>query len=103
MNQAVKLFKSAASLGDMLAQAKMGFYYFSGKEIGQNLDLSFNYFKLSAEQGNVGSQYMIGIFYEYGINVECNIPEALKWYNLAAKQGYKSAIRKLKVLKINSD
>ncbi len=79
-----KDYKAKAEAGDKYAQWILGRYYFSGKDVTEDLATSSYWFRKSAEQGYHEAFYDIGIHYRNGIGVEKNSVTAAYWLTRGA-------------------
>ena len=89
--QSLKVWKSRAAEGDMVAQYNLGMLYDTGRGVVQNDQEALKWFKIAAEKGNATAQFNIGTMYDTGRGVAQNDQEALKWFRLAAGKGNASA------------
>jgi len=76
-----------ADKGNPIAQYKLGYRYFDGDDIPEDLEKAFGYFMKSAEQGNADAQTMLGRCYLNGYGIDENPAEAFKWFLKSAEQG----------------
>lgn len=83
---AIVKFKLAAAQGNVLAQLKIGFMYYTGEGVEQDYIEAFKWSKLAADQNNAEGQFWIGFMFRDGQGVAQDYAEALKWLNLAAAQ-----------------
>jgi TPR repeat protein len=84
-----------AEAGDKNAQFSLGYLYYTGKEVDQDLEKAFEWYSRSAEQGYEQAQSRLGDMYEIGRGVPQNLPAAFIWYRKAAAQGFEWAQFKL--------
>ena len=88
--KALKAFRRAASLGDVLASYKLGCFY-AGQEgdlVENNPDLALRYKLVAAEAGYALAQQNVAAHY----TARDNIPVALSWLEKAAGQGWPDAL-----------
>ena len=76
-----------AEQGDAIAQHDLGFMYFEGKGIRQDLEKAVYWFTKAAEQDNDSAQHNLGFMYSEGKGVQQNFEKAVYWYTKAAEQG----------------
>jgi len=86
--EAVKLYKKAAQLGCIDAQARIGQCYKNGVGVKQDYKQAVLWYRKAAEQENGFAQDQMGYCYEKGIGVKQDIKTALKWYHFAAENGF---------------
>ncbi len=84
-------FSSLAENGDPMAQAHLGFMYYTGEGVAQDMKTAVTWYRKAARQGNRDAQYNLGVSYAFGEGVERNLLEANKWYQEAANQGHATA------------
>ena len=77
---------------DSYAQGLLGFCYYSGKGVKQDLSKSAELFQLPALQKNAYSQYMLGYMYFMGEGVEEDASKAFMWFKESADQGNVDAL-----------
>jgi len=98
-HKAAELLKTAAELGNVCAQSRLGTIFLHGVH-GHNPDYShydiippdhtesLKWFKLAAEHGNRDVQFMLGVMYHNGFGVCRDGKEATRLLELAADQGH---------------
>ena len=89
-NAQIKIHEDAIK-GDARAQYLLGFAYYKGESVPQNLIEAVKWWRRAAEQGDTSAQYSLGVVYESGVGVAKDIAEAVKWYRVAAEQGESEA------------
>lgn len=91
--EAAHWYYAAAVRGDVDAERKLGFLYFSGMYTGlsgpkalqqSNPGLAAVWWRKAAMRGNAGAQWFLGTLYQHGEGVKKSYKEALHWYELAA-------------------
>ena len=87
--------RADAELGKVEAQIKLGFRYYNGDEVEQDVKEAVKWFRKAAEQGNAIAQACLGDFYMGGEGVEKDAEEAVRWYRKAADKGLAIAQRSL--------
>ncbi len=89
--QAIELFRSLATHGDVDAQYNLGLMYDNGKGVTQDYKEAVKWYRLSAKQGHAGAQLNLGVMYAKGEGVIQDYVRAHMWFNLSASQGNKDA------------
>ena len=89
--QALKIWKSRAAEGDVVAQYNLGMLYDTGRGVAQSDQEALKWFRLAAEKGNSTAQFNVGTMYDTGRGIAQNNQEALKWFRLSAEKGNASA------------
>jgi TPR repeat protein len=79
--------KARAEAGDAEAQFDIGWMYYIGESVAQNVQEAIKWLRLAAEQGNADAQTNLGLMYVNGTFVDSNHQEAIKLFRLAAEQG----------------
>ncbi len=80
--------KKAAEQGYMLAQNKLGSYYYHGIGVTQDYKKAVEWYRKSADQGHAVAQNNLGSCYFSGIGVTQDYKKAVEWYRKSAEQGY---------------
>ena len=73
-----------AKAGDMVAQYKLGYYYYQGRGVALDYVQAAIWWKKAAEQGYPDAQNNLGVLYNSGKGVPQSYTEAYFWQNLAA-------------------
>lgn len=89
--EALKWFQRAAQQGEPGAMYRLGYMYYSGQGVPQNVPEAVRWFKKSACEGFAVAQYTLGRMFSTGQGVPQNHSEALRWFYHAAEQGYAPA------------
>ena len=89
-----------AEQGYPLAECQVGFFYYGGYGVEQDLEKAWYWTRRAAEHGDRDGQCNMAWFYEEGVNVEPDLEQAKHWYRLAALQGHDLAIDKCKELNV---
>ena len=89
--KAMQKFKTAAKVGDAVAQTYIGIMYEHGQGVVQDYVEAVRWYKLAAAQGERHAQAYLGLMYHKGDGVAKDYLRAHMWYNLAAVGGVKSA------------
>lgn len=84
---ALKLLSEEAAKGDALAQAELGYMYYNGDGVGQNVEKALSLMSQAAEQGLAQPQRLLGYIYDHGKGVGKDKLKAIFWYTKAAEQG----------------
>ena len=69
------------------AQYKLGFLYYQGQGLQQDVAEAVKWMRMAAEQGNADAQFNLGTSYAKGEGVPQDIILAHMWFNLSAAQG----------------
>ena len=99
--EAFKLFKEAAFLGNEDAQYKLGMMCRKGEGVGKNDTEAFQWFKKAADQGYAEAQYELAVIYYNGEVIGRNYDKAFKWIEKSATQGYSKSKLVLGVMYYN--
>lgn len=87
--QAVRLFKMAADLGEPRGQHSLGMMYMTGGEsVQQEPEKGLIWVRSAASQGLAEAQNALGVIYVEGKVIPPNTKEAVTWYQRAAEQGH---------------
>lgn len=88
-NNYIKYLTQAAELGEMRAQATLGWSYQTGDGVPCNHAEAVKWFRLAAEQGDARSQFNVAWCYQQGQGVEAiDKFEAVRWLRRAALQDH---------------
>jgi TPR repeat protein len=79
--------RAAAEQGDAKALNTLGFAYWVGDGIPQDLEQAEKWLRQSAEQGNASGQYDLGCFYHSALGSALNSIEVVYWWSEAAERG----------------
>jgi hypothetical protein len=77
----------AADQGDAQARQIIGYLYYNGYGVPQNLSQAAKWYLKAAEQGLAVGESSIGWLYQQGWGVPRNYAESLRWNSRAADQG----------------
>jgi uncharacterized protein len=83
LDEAMRLAES----GDAIAQYRVGYIYYIGREVPKDLRKAVKWWRKAANGGWLLAQKAMGNSYENGFGVTENLTKAIKWYGMAAKQG----------------
>lgn len=83
---ALKMFKIAAKLGNIYCCIFIGDMYFSGNGVEKDLKEAYSWFKVAADEGSPEAQCLLGYLYECGYYVKKDCNEAERLYRLSAEQ-----------------
>jgi TPR repeat protein len=86
--QALQLFNMAAVLNLDAAQFMLGYAYFYGLGINEDLSQAFRWFNMSAAQGHPDSCYMVGRCMERANLGPPGRTSAIRWYERAFAAGH---------------
>lgn len=92
--EAVRLFRNAASEGDANAHASLAVMYANGRGVRADYGQAMRYYRRAAELGSSAGFLGTGMLYHYGLGVARSVPEAAAWY-LAAHAMRDSRAREL--------
>ena len=99
IEQSIKWFEKAHTLGDEKASYKLGEIFEFKIIINPDYEMAKRWYMIAAKQHNdCESQFRLGRMYQYGHGVEKSIGEALSWYKKAAIQNHIEACFKLGIL-----
>jgi TPR repeat protein len=85
---AVAEYTKLAEKGNDIAQANLGYMYYSGEGVPQDYKEAVYWHRKAGVQGNKDAQYNLAISYAFGEGVAQNLNEAVIWYRRAAMQGH---------------
>lgn len=89
--------------GDSGAQLLLGFWYYYGDGVGQNLSKAFKWMQRAAYGGNATAQYTVADMYIQGEGAPYDESKAIYWLERAASQGHKQATLDLQELQAEHD
>jgi hypothetical protein len=89
--EALTRLQPLADAGDARAQSLLGFMYFKGQGIPQDLVRAAAFYRSAAEQGNAEAAYNLGIMYHQGQGVQQNYGQAAAWFRRSAEAGRAAA------------
>jgi TPR repeat protein len=75
-----------AKLGDIKAEAQLGWMYSKGRGLPQNYFAAAHWYYLAAQRGHGGAQFELGLMYNKGEGVPRDFVLAYFWLNLSASQ-----------------
>ena len=75
-----------AKLGDIKAEARLGWMYSKGRGVPQNYFAAAHWYYLAAQRGHGGAQFELGLMYNKGEGVPRDFVLAYFWLNLSASQ-----------------
>ncbi len=90
--QAVRLYKRAASRGNVEAKFAVGVMYYEGRGLPIDYSLAFRWFLSASQDGHPEAQMNLANMYNKGAGVSPNEAEAFDWYLRAANQGVPEAM-----------
>jgi uncharacterized protein len=88
---AMRTWRPLAEAGDPAAQTNIGYLYYEGKGVSQNLQEAIKWYKMAATKNYPDACFNLGVAYSEGQGVERDPAEALRWYQIAADAGYAPA------------
>jgi localization factor PodJL len=90
--------RSAADMGDPLAQFEMAVRHAEGSDGPQDHRLALVWYERAAMRGLARAQFHVATYYEHGIGVDVDTERAKIWYRRAAEQGHVPSMHNLAVL-----
>ena len=84
-------FRVAATRGHAAAERELGFLYYKGNGVRQNIPTAVTWFEKSAMRGDLLSQTNLAKMYENGLFVKRNDALSAKYFAMAAEQGDRRA------------
>ena len=96
---AIQYFRHAATLGHVLAQCWLGWYYLEGRGTAKDYEKALSWFNKSVENGSSAPFPYLGHMYEKGYGVKQDFVQAKKWYEKGAAAGNKDCKDALERLK----
>jgi len=87
----LKKIISAAEIGDVNAQFKLGYLYSNSKFLIDNREDAISWYLMAAEQGSKTAMYNLGILHAYGNGVPIDTDKAVDFYKRSALAGFKDA------------
>jgi len=88
---AVRLFRTLATMGHTKAQCNLGALYQSGRGVQKDLSQARKWYFDAAEHGSAPAQFNLGLMYQRGEGFEKNLGLAAKRFGQAAEEGYDRA------------
>ncbi|MDE7108698.1 MAG: sel1 repeat family protein [Muribaculaceae bacterium] len=85
------LYRRSALLGYGPARNYLGFRYFRGEGVTQDVDSALYWLKLAAEEGDPGAANNLGYLYASGEYLERDYAKAREWFGKAAAAGLHTA------------
>ena len=101
-----KCFEGHLALAEQeypLAECQVGYFYYEGLGVEQDLDKAVWWTRRAADHGDRDGQCNLAWFYEDAIGVERDMEQAAFWYRQAALQGHDLAIDKCRELGVSLD
>ena len=93
--KSTSLYLKSANKGYAPAQNYIGFRYYKGEYLKQNIDSALYWIRLAAEAGDITAAANLGYLYVDSPLMEHNEDEAAKWLEIAAEGGVGGAELKL--------
>ena len=100
LQKALYWYKKSADRGNEVAQARLGYFYATGRGVPQDLGEAFELYKKSAEKGNLLGQMRLAVCYEEGEGVAQSYDKALEWYTKFAEQVVEQLFIDLKMMQV---
>jgi len=88
---ALRLFRSLADQGNVVAQQRVGLMYESGQSVRRDYAEAVKWYRRAADQGSASAQWLLASMYEVGSGVPQDYVQAYMWCNLSAAQGFQLA------------
>jgi len=88
---ALRLFRSLADQGNVVAQQRVGLMYESGQSVQRDYAEAVKWYRRAADQGSASAQWLLASMYEVGSGVPQDYVQAYMWCNLSAAQGFQLA------------
>lgn len=85
---AAVLLKPEAEQGVKEAQLGLGYLYYAGRGVDQNLPLAARWFSAAAENGEAAAMYNLAWLYGTGEGVQANSAKRASWLEKAAEAGF---------------
>ena len=92
---ALKLYRSAARLGEPNAMFNIGLFSERGEGCEKNMRNAFSWFRKSARAGCIDAMYKVAYSYDVGRGICRNRELAFSWYKKAARKGHADAMFKV--------
>jgi TPR repeat protein len=89
--EAVRLFRCAADLGNAQAQCKLGWCFEIGEGIDLDMQEAVRLYRLAEEQGHPRATFNLGLCHEKGEGVDRDLEQAVRLFRLAAQRGHADA------------
>ena len=89
--EAFPLLQKAAEQGYADAQFQLGWCYFCGNGVTQNMKIATEWYRKAADLGHAKAQCELAYCYFKGHGVSSSDAEAFKWYQKAAELGFAKA------------
>jgi len=89
-SEELKWLRRAAEQGHTRAQASVGYWYYMGRGLLENIDHkeAVNWFRKAAEKGHAESQYTLGVMYLNGLGVGFNVVMADMYFRISEVNGH---------------
>lgn len=95
--RAIKLYKKAASLGNVEAMEHLAWVYYRAYDNIKDYNQSIDWCRKIEDTSKL-AMCLLGRYYQYGIAVEKDEAKALEWYTKAARKGHVSAMINLAII-----
>ncbi len=89
--KAVPLWKKLAAAGQGEACFNLGYFYYYGYGVQQDLEQAFAWDLCAAQRGLPQGQYQVGLAYIRGEGVPEDVSQGMQWIQQAADQGFEPA------------
>lgn len=88
-SKAAQSFHVAAAKGDAAAERQIGFLYYNGLGVEQDVAAAVSWFQRAATHGDLESQVNLGQMYENGLSAPQDDEKSAHYIRLAAEQGHR--------------
>ena len=90
-------YSLVANQNDPYAQYNLGFIYFEGQYVKQDINKSIHYYSLAANQNDQQAQFNLGLIYFEGQYAKQDINKSIHYFSLAANQNDPEAQHNLNI------
>lgn len=95
---AVRIWRTLARDGDIVAQRNLGLMYQRGRGVFKNLRQAARWYQRAADQGDAGAQLALGAMYQTGSGVPQDYDTAASFYRKAMRGGSARAAYRLAMM-----
>ena len=89
--EAMRLYRQAAAMGNVTAEANIGFLYAKGYGVPQDYAQSVHWYLMAAEKGQPEAQHNLALKYWNGLGVAKDPTQARYWMQKSAAAGDQDA------------
>jgi len=83
--EALQWYRRAAENGDTSSMSLLAFYYYIGRGVPKDMEVSIDWVRKGAEAGDTGAMNTLGKRYSEGDGVMANEQQAIYWWRKAAE------------------